>query len=118
MVYHVLSEIDGGEYALKIIKLDDRVAQEEVMREVRALEQLSHPGIVRYFNSWRQAAPVGENGVEEWTSQTTSNSSPCSSDKVVSGGSSIANSLSMDDVVVFKGSSTLSAISHYHANFG
>ena len=80
VVYHVLSEIDGGEYALKRIKVpDDRVAQEKVMREVQALEQLSHPGIVHYFNSWRETAPKGENGVEEWMSQTTSNSSPTDS---------------------------------------
>lgn len=34
-------------------------ALEKVMREVRALAKLEHPGIVRYYNSWFEAPPVG-----------------------------------------------------------
>ena len=29
------------------------------MREVKALAMLEHPGIVRYYNSWFEARPVG-----------------------------------------------------------
>lgn len=29
------------------------------MREVKALAKLEHPSIVRYYNSWFEAPPVG-----------------------------------------------------------
>lgn len=67
MVYHVQNKTDGGEYAVKRIKLPaQKAAREKVMREVRALAQLEHPRIVRYFNSWVEKAPVGWNEMEEW----------------------------------------------------
>lgn len=77
VVNRVLSKEDGREFALKRIKLPgDKMAQEKVMWEVQALAQLSHPGIVCYFDSWRE---TGGNGMEEWTSsQSTSRSSPFS----------------------------------------
>ena len=31
----------------------------KVMREVLALSQLDHPGIIRYFNSFIERAPIG-----------------------------------------------------------
>lgn len=67
VVYHVQNKTDGGEYAVKRIKLPGKkAAREKVMREVRALAQLDHVRIVRYFNSWVEKAPVGWNEMEEW----------------------------------------------------
>jgi len=36
------------------------------MREVQALAQLEHPGIVRYFHSWVERAPNGWHEREQW----------------------------------------------------
>lgn len=67
VVYHVQNKTDGGEYAVKRIRLPaNKAARDKVMREVRALAQLDHPRIVRYFNSWVEKAPVGWNDMEEW----------------------------------------------------
>ena len=67
VVYHVQNKTDGGEYAVKRIKLPpNKAARDKVMREVRALAQLDHPRIVRYFNSWVEKAPAGWNQMEEW----------------------------------------------------
>lgn len=67
VVYHVQNKIDGGEYAIKRIKLPtSKSSKEKVMREVHALARLDHPRIVRYFHSWVEKAPVGWNEMEEW----------------------------------------------------
>ena len=67
VVYHVRNKTDGGEYAIKRIKLpNNKSAREKVMREVHALAQLDHPRIVRYFHSWVEKAPSGWDEMEEW----------------------------------------------------
>lgn len=76
VVYHVQNKTDGGEYAVKRIKLPpQKAAREKVMREVRALALLDHPRIVRYFNSWVEKAPLGWSDMEEWMSVSRKSSS-------------------------------------------
>ncbi|KAF2072307.1 hypothetical protein CYY_006385 [Polysphondylium violaceum] len=42
---------DGIEYAIKRIKVNQKLPTKELM-EVRTMARLNHPNIVRYFNSW------------------------------------------------------------------
>ena len=67
VVYHVQNRFDGLDYALKRICLpNNKSARDKVMREVRALAQLDHPTIIRYYNSWVEKAPPDWNEIEEW----------------------------------------------------
>ncbi|XP_054708528.1 eukaryotic translation initiation factor 2-alpha kinase 3-like [Uloborus diversus] len=63
VVMEVKNKIDDCHYAVKRIGVPDLMKnkdqQERVMREVRALAMLEHPGIVRYYNSWIENPPVG-----------------------------------------------------------
>lgn len=53
VVYKCKHKMDGIDYAVKRIKLPMKVTgREKVMREVKALAQLDHPNIVRYFSAW------------------------------------------------------------------
>eukprot|EP00731_Ephydatia_muelleri_P026076 Em0018g176a len=59
LVYHVKHKVDHQEYAVKVIKLpSDQKGQENVLKEVKCLSTLSHNNIVRYFNSWKEDAPI------------------------------------------------------------
>lgn len=52
-VFKVRNRLDGCFYALKRIKLgDDDGKNSRILREVSALSRLSHPHIVRYYQSW------------------------------------------------------------------
>ena len=67
VVYHVQNRFDGLDYAVKRIRLpSNKSSREKVMREVRALAQLDHPTIIRYYNSWVEKAPPDWNEMEEW----------------------------------------------------
>lgn len=67
VVYHVRNRFDGLDYAVKRIRLpNSKSSREKVMREVRALAQLDHPTIIRYYNSWVEKAPPDWNEMEEW----------------------------------------------------
>lgn len=61
MILHTLLEkgisIDNL-FIEDFISLSDE-ALEKVKREVKALAKLEHPRIVRYYNSWFEAPPVG-----------------------------------------------------------
>ena len=60
VVFKARKRIDDCEYAIKRIYLPRCVeAQEKMMREVKALAALEHPGIVRYFHAWWEAPPHG-----------------------------------------------------------
>ena len=60
VVFKAKKKIDYCEYAIKRIFLPRcEEAKEKMMREVRALAALDHPGIVRYFHAWWEAPPDG-----------------------------------------------------------
>lgn len=63
VVMEVKNKIDDCEYAVKRIRMKtkkyNKFGYGSVMREVKALAKLDHPGIVRYFNSWVENPPKG-----------------------------------------------------------
>ncbi|CDW56010.1 Pkinase domain containing protein [Trichuris trichiura] len=59
-VVESINKVDEQKYAIKRIPLPNRqYAKERVIREVKALARLDHPGIVRYYNSWFEEPPAG-----------------------------------------------------------
>ncbi|TNM96092.1 hypothetical protein fugu_017175, partial [Takifugu bimaculatus] len=60
VVFEARNKVDDCNYAIKRIRLPNReLAREKVMREVKALAKLEHPGIIRYFNAWQESPPDG-----------------------------------------------------------
>ncbi|XP_013872530.1 eukaryotic translation initiation factor 2-alpha kinase 3 [Austrofundulus limnaeus] len=60
VVFEARNKVDDCNYAIKRIRLPNREqAREKVMREVKALAKLEHPGIIRYFNAWQESPPEG-----------------------------------------------------------
>lgn len=60
VVFEARNQVDDCNYAIKRIRLPNReLAREKVMREVKALAKLEHPGIIRYFNAWQESPPEG-----------------------------------------------------------
>jgi len=55
-VFLVKNKLDGGFYAIKKIRFKRRRKDgklgSKILREIRAMNALSHPGIVRYHGSW------------------------------------------------------------------
>ena len=51
---------------LKYLHCDSQQGQENVLKEVKCLSQLAHKNILRYFNSWKEDAPVGGNNSVWW----------------------------------------------------
>ncbi|KAH8683018.1 anticodon binding domain of tRNAs-domain-containing protein [Tricladium varicosporioides] len=45
-------KLDGQIYAIKKITQSSTMSLTEVLKEVRLLSQLSHPSVVRYYNTW------------------------------------------------------------------
>ena len=50
-------KLDGQLYAIKKITQKSQVSLTEILKEVRLLSQLSHPAVVRYYNTWLEEAP-------------------------------------------------------------
>uniref|UniRef100_UPI00358EA748 eukaryotic translation initiation factor 2-alpha kinase 3 isoform X2 n=1 Tax=Myxine glutinosa TaxID=7769 RepID=UPI00358EA748 len=56
VVFEAINKVDDCHYAIKRIRLPNRpYAREKVLREVKALAKLEHPGVVRYFNAWMES---------------------------------------------------------------
>uniref|UniRef100_A0A8C4R6R5 non-specific serine/threonine protein kinase n=1 Tax=Eptatretus burgeri TaxID=7764 RepID=A0A8C4R6R5_EPTBU len=56
VVFEAKNKVDDCHYAIKRIRMPNRPhAREKVLREVKALAKLEHPGVVRYFNAWMES---------------------------------------------------------------
>ncbi|KAI1331968.1 serine/threonine-protein kinase gcn2 [Xylariaceae sp. FL0255] len=50
-------KLDGQIYAIKKITQRSQSSLTEILKEVRLLSQLSHPAVVRYYNTWLEEVP-------------------------------------------------------------
>ena len=55
-------KLDGQIYAIKKVSQRSQTSLTEILREVRLLAQLSHPAVVRYYNTWVEEIPDTEDG--------------------------------------------------------
>lgn len=81
VVFEARNKVDDCNYAIKRIRLPNReLAREKVMREVKALAKLEHPGIIRYFNAWQESPPEGwqEEMDRRWLKDTSATDWPMS----------------------------------------
>lgn len=68
-------KLDGQIYAIKKITQRSHTSLTEILKEVRLLSQLSHPAVVRYYNTWVEEIPdvtdtEGETSTEDYTEET------------------------------------------------
>ena len=68
-------KLDGQIYAIKKITQRSHTSLTEILKEVRLLSQLSHPAVVRYYNTWvEEVADVtdteGETSTDDFTEET------------------------------------------------
>jgi translation initiation factor 2-alpha kinase 4 len=61
-------KLDGQFYAIKKITQKSTASLTEVLKEVRLLSQLSHPYVVRYYNTWTEEVPEVSDTEDEGTS--------------------------------------------------
>ncbi|KAG6012985.1 hypothetical protein E4U54_007199, partial [Claviceps lovelessii] len=55
-------KLDGQIYAIKKVTQRSHASLTEILKEVRLLSQLSHPAVVRYYNTWvEEVADVTDN---------------------------------------------------------
>lgn len=81
-------KLDGQIYAIKKISSGSQGGLTEVLKEVRLLSQLSHPAVVRYFNTWlEEVYDVSEATDEE--ASTDAGGTELSRDTVSQGGFNI-----------------------------
>jgi translation initiation factor 2-alpha kinase 4 len=68
-------KLDGQIYAIKKITQRSQTSLTEILKEVRLLSQLSHPAVVRYYNTWVEEIPdsgdtEGETSTDDYTEDT------------------------------------------------
>jgi translation initiation factor 2-alpha kinase 4 len=68
-------KLDGQIYAIKKITQRSQASLTEILKEVRLLSQLSHPAVVRYYNTWvEEVADLtgtdGETSTDDYTEET------------------------------------------------
>ncbi|KAI8274036.1 eIF-2-alpha kinase GCN2 [Colletotrichum sp. SAR 10_98] len=76
-------KLDGQIYAIKKVSQRSQASLTEILKEVRLLSQLSHPAVVRYYNTWveeiaDQSDTEGDTSTEDATedSKDTISQSP------------------------------------------
>ena len=68
-------KLDGQIYAIKKITQRSQASLTEILKEVRLLSQLSHPAVVRYYNTWVEevadsSGTDGETSTDDYTEET------------------------------------------------
>ncbi|KAG8428744.1 eukaryotic translation initiation factor 2-alpha kinase [Metarhizium acridum] len=68
-------KLDGQIYAIKKVNQRSHASLTEILKEVRLLSQLSHPAVVRYYNTWVEEVPdatdtEGGTSTEGYTEET------------------------------------------------
>lgn len=64
-VVRARKKLDGQIYAIKKITQKSQATLSEILKEVRLLSQLSHPAVVRYYNTWLEDIPDYEGAEAE-----------------------------------------------------
>lgn len=62
-------KLDGQIYAIKKITQRSHASLTEILKEVRLLSQISHPAVVRYYNTWLEEVPSYDDSEEETSSE-------------------------------------------------
>lgn len=68
-------KLDGQIYAIKKITQRSQASLTEILKEVRLLSQLTHPAVVRYYNTWVEEVPdltdtEGDTSTDDLTEET------------------------------------------------
>jgi translation initiation factor 2-alpha kinase 4 len=71
-------KLDGQFYAIKKITQKSSASLTEVLKEVRLLSQLSHPYVVRYYNTWTEEVPELSETDDDTTEATEESTSALS----------------------------------------
>lgn len=61
-------KLDGQFYAIKKITQKSSASLTKILKEVRLLSQLSHPYVVRYYNTWTEEVPEVSDADDDTTS--------------------------------------------------
>ncbi|XP_072246397.1 uncharacterized protein [Leuresthes tenuis] len=70
-VYQATEKLTNLEYAVKIVE-----GIKKAVQEARALSELQHDNIVRYYNCWMEDSEYQDDNLSQSTSESTSNSCP------------------------------------------
>ncbi|KAI1106062.1 serine/threonine-protein kinase gcn2 [Jackrogersella minutella] len=68
-------KLDGQIYAIKKITQRSQASLTEILKEVRLLSQLSHPAVVRYYNTWLEEIPDISDSEEDASTEDLDNES-------------------------------------------